>query len=439
MIPVDFDNILRDIGVEKDDFVSSLSKPSIRGLNVNTLKIKSSEIAELVPVVSTGYNDDTYIYVGDDKVGTTPLHHAGAYYMQDPSAMLPVLSIPDGDYHRILDLCSAPGGKTIQLALRYPDAEIVSNEIVPSRAKILYQNVERLGLTNVCILNNSPEELSSVYREYFDLIVVDAPCSGEGMFRKYDTAIEEWSLDKVLGCAKRQRDILTHADAMLKRGGVMLYSTCTYNLEENEKQVAYLVNTMHYEPLRPTEVAISYSTRGIDVDGVSGEYSRRRYTHIHSGEGQFFANLIKTRGGEGEIVATRPALDKKYMPALVEFAKNTTLPIETMASYLEGRIYIPAFDLPRGVKIVSGGVQVGEVKKNRLIPDHYLFSAKGECFDYVEVSEDEAYRYLRGEELYIDAPKGYGVVKYRGVVLGGYKSSDGVLKNHYPKALRNMR
>ena len=308
-----------------------------------------------------------------------------------------------------------------------------------SRAKILYQNVERLGIKNVCITNNSPQELASVYREYFDLIVVDAPCSGEGMFRKYDTALSEWSIDKVAGCAKRQRDILYHADAMLKRGGVILYSTCTYNLLENENQVSYMVQEMGYQPLMPSSVAISNSISGIDVGGVSGEYSRRRYSHIHDGEGQFFANLTKVKGGERDVEVKTATLDKKYKDAVIDFCRGTTLPNEKMASYLEGRVYIPAFDLPNRLRIVSGGVQVGEIKKNRLIPEHYLFSAMSECFESVEVDIEDAYRYLRGEELHIDAPRGYGVVRYNGVAIGGYKSSDGVLKNHYPKALRNMR
>ena len=248
-LPSAFDmRMKRLLGAEYDAFLHALTREGeVKGLRVNPNKISAETLEahapfpmERIPYVAGGY-----VVPDGAGAGKHPLHHAGAYYMQDPGAMATVAAIPEAFWERrglrILDLCAAPGGKTTQLAAacRATDGVVLANEYVSSRARILSGNVERMGLSNVCVTNVDTKWLGDWYPAFFDLVVVDAPCSGEGMFRKNVPAIEEWSLENVRMCAARQWEILENAVKTVAPGGYLLYSTCTYSTEENEETVVF--------------------------------------------------------------------------------------------------------------------------------------------------------------------------------------------------------
>ena len=232
--------VKRELGSEYSQFISSYNLPVARGVRVNTLKISVEDFMRISSVNLDGGVpwEKNGFYTDSESPGKTILHAAGLYYVQEPSAMCaaPELCVKAGE--RVLDLCSAPGGKGTQLAQSMNgDGVLVLNEILPKRAEILRSNVERLGVKNALVTSAEPSVLAGLFEEYFDKILVDAPCSGEGMFKKEQSAIPEWSLDNVLLCVERQKNILNSAAIMLSCGGRLVYSTCTFSLEEDEKQV----------------------------------------------------------------------------------------------------------------------------------------------------------------------------------------------------------
>ena len=276
------------MGGEFDAFCESLSAERVQGLRVNTLKGSAEHLFGCLPVslrpvpwCGTGFYFDS-----QDRPGKHPLHEAGAYYIQEPSAMAAAELSGAMPGERILDLCAAPGGKSTGIAARMQgQGLLVSNEIIPGRAKILSQNVERMGITNALVCNESPERIASHFPLFFDRIVVDAPCSGEGMFRKDAGAISEWSPENVTLCKERQEMILAYADAMLKPGGVLVYSTCTVNRDENEEQVkTFLENNPRFHVAVPA----------LQLPGMQqGEYGTLFLPHKTATDG-FFAAILET-------------------------------------------------------------------------------------------------------------------------------------------------
>ena len=237
---------------EFDEFLASYSNENVRAFTLNNNLISNAEFESIIdlnikkiPYVHNGY----YLLDKDVKLGFHPLHHAGAFYMQDPSAMCVVESVDIPSDYLVLDLCAAPGGKTIQLAQKVCDGLVISNEIDFKRAKALYSNVERMGLSNVIVTNNAPSDFLAHFENTFDMILIDAPCSGEGMFRKYPESQELWSLENVDVCHKRDIEIVDVAHKLLKKGGILVYSTCTFAKEENEDIVSYLLEKYNYTQL----------------------------------------------------------------------------------------------------------------------------------------------------------------------------------------------
>ena len=342
--------------------------------------------------------------------------------------MIPAAVLSPAPGERVLDLCAAPGGKSTQLAaLLRGEGLLIANEIVPARAKILSRNLERMGVTNAVVTCASPDALADRWAGAFDAVLVDAPCSGEGMFRRVPESVGEWRPESPEGCAARQREILAQGARLVRPGGRLVYATCTYNDTENEGVVeAFLA-------AHPDFTLTPFSLPG--VDGSRGMFTC--YPHLTPGEGQFCALML--RGGTAE--ALWPGEEPLPRPgkALQQAIADSGLPVPADAR-LFGDTIISAPPLPalRGLRVLRCGLQLGAVQNGRLIPDHaWAVSARPPEAPRLAVTEDQARRYLAGETL--PAPeslKGWVLPTLRGLPLGWGKASAGVMKNHYPKGLR---
>ncbi len=438
------------IGEDYDSFISELEngEPSkalfLRDILSDSIKqdLKMSKI----PFSDYGY------YFDYDGIGNTPLHHAGAFYIQDPSAMATVSAVSHLEFSNVLDCCASPGGKTLYSSL-YAKAGgvIVSNEYNVSRCKTLVGNIERFSLKNAVVTNFDMTEkngLSDIYSGFFDLVICDAPCSGEGMFRKYpQEAIGDWSVQNVLLCAERQSKILDTASSLVASGGYLLYSTCTFSLDENEMQIdSFLKSHPDFTLIPVNEQVQKVTCDGFMFDGcdVNIHLCRRFYPHISKGEGQFIALLQKigkSNLSKSKYVSPVSKPTDIELKALSEFTLKALIDFDfsKVYKYNDNLIYVD-FDAPiPSKKVFSCGVKLGEVEKNRFIPHHQFFKCFGNMFkNKIDLSKNDmdVAKYLHGDVLNADVLGGWCCVKYCGFVLGGGKAVDGVIKNHYPKGLR---
>lgn len=428
-------------------FLESLNDSEQKAIFVNKNKISLEEFLKVADFKTSPIEYEKFgLYIENLKLGKHPLHHAGAFYVQDPSAMFTVNATNFDGNELVLDMCAAPGGKSIQIANRLTTGTLVSNEIDTSRCKILYSNFERMGIKNAIITNEQPKNLAAALKNTFDVVLVDAPCSGEGMFRRGDEYVRAWNENLPQMCAQRQLEILNCADACLKEGGKLIYSTCTYEEIENEGVVKTFLQTHDYK-LIPID---SPFAQGGSLTGTV-----RLYPHKNRGEGQFVAVLqknIKKNSNFNKISAFQtenfqhkskskadllPKLDTAAKPFL---KKYTNLNINSYQ--INNDIYfIPNISLiRRGIKYFSFGVKLGRIENKIFKPDHYLFSAFGNNFSkFLRLSSNsnEILKYLKGETLDVNELDGYGVIKVENCPLGGYKMSAGKFKNLYPKGLRN--
>ncbi|MGN0787513.1 MAG: hypothetical protein ACI4L6_00380 [Candidatus Onthoplasma sp.] len=420
------------LGDEYDDFVHSLNQPCEKAIFVNENKIPVEQFKKIVdfdieqiPYERCGF------YVDNSKKGKHPLHHAGAFYVQEPAAMFTVNSNPFKGDEKVLDMCASPGGKTIQIANRVPSGVVVSNEFNKKRSEILFSNVERMGLKNVIITNDNPENISECYPNCFDVCLVDAPCSGEGMFRKGEDMVDNWNENLSEMCARRQIQILDCADNTLKVGGHLIYSTCTYSKLENEDVINEFMLTHNYQ----LEYINADFNRGIDMPQAV-----RLYPHKQKGEGQFVAVLKKV--GAKDFYGHGQKLKLKSDDIAKNFIKEN-MGINLMATeYNHDSFYVADEDLIRkGVNYVSLGVKLGTKEKNRFVPFHNLFTAFGEQFKNkinLGLSDEKVKKYLKGETFEVDLTDGFGCLMVENCALGGFKVSQGMFKNLYPKGLRNQ-
>lgn len=465
-LPIAFENRMKALlGAEYDAFYDALChEDAVKGLRVNGHKVSSEVFAENAPFAleSIPYVHGGFIVSEDAQAGKHPYHHAGAYYMQDPGAMATVAALPDDLWEReglkILDLCAAPGGKTTQLAALCGEngGAVLANEYVSARSRILAGNVERMGLDNVLVTNTDSKNIAGWYPGFFDLAVVDAPCSGEGMYRKNDLAISEWSPENVAMCAVRQKEILENAAKTVKAGGYLLYSTCTYSTEENEGIIAdFLASHPSFELVPCSPAVVTHTADGIDASGgrvPSLALCRRFYPHVCAGEGQFVALLQRD---EADVIDDSAVKDACVPLGKAELAATTGFLKETVGHSLSGLCLcggnIAAFPARESLKfplppfgMVSVGVTVGECRKGRIIPHHHFFMAYGGEFwakCVLDPADDAVARYLAGEEISVaSAESGFATVLLKlgdtAVTLGGGKLSGGRLKNYYPKGLR---
>ncbi|MFV0393098.1 MAG: RsmB/NOP family class I SAM-dependent RNA methyltransferase [Coprobacillaceae bacterium] len=424
---------------EYNDFIKSLEKPSIKGFYTNPLKKNVVSYLDTThinphPYIKNGYYFDYEQY----PLGKHPYFNCGLYYIQEPSAMVVgnLLDVKHDDY--ILDMCAAPGGKTCQVASKLSkDGLMITNDIHNLRAAILSENVERFGLENTIVTNCDPVILPETFQNFFDKIILDAPCSGEGMFRKLAKAIDDWSLDKVKECAYLQRKLLDSAHQMLKPDGVLVYSTCTYSKEENEDNVLYCMEELGME-LLPIQKEAGMSP-GINMPEVI-----RLYPHKNSGEGQFIALLKKKEEGKTKKVTFLKSNITNEQRNLVSifYKDNLCIPVPKYLYSSNNHIYSiqPQFPMMNKVRILRNGLYLGECKKGRFEPSLSLALTlqKEDVLRYYSFDAEafEISSYLHGETLIGGKGKGYGVIFVDEFPLSFYKESNNQVKNLYPKGLR---
>ena len=453
MIPAEFRERMKNIA--KNDFealMSALNEPPVRGIRVNETKISTEDFLRLTDLSLSPIPYAPYGFIPEDSegIGKRPEHHAGMYYVQDPGAMAALTALDIKPGWHVLDACAAPGGKSSQAAsLIGDDGLLFANEFVPKRAKIITANFERLGIKNAVVTSLDTSCFPDMFDSYFDLVLCDAPCSGEGMFRKYGEALTEWSLDNIRLCAGRQSDILDNCAEAVKGGGYLLYSTCTFAPEENEYTVAgFLSRHPDFALVRVNDKLQSVTRDGIRVEGFPTELTRRFYPHLSKGEGQFVA-LMK----RDEKHAKTPTIlynDASEAPSKTEISLVRKFFLDNMRTPPMGRIIKQGGGLaiiPDGLKmpprsVFMAGVMIGEIRSGNLIPHHQLFSAYGRDFlrtESLSCGDERVGKYLHGEEIPAKevTASGYLAVLYEGIPLGGGKASSGMIKNHYPKGLRN--
>jgi len=434
------------LGSDADDFLGAQEQPYVRGLRLNPLKISATPLETLIDGLGSGvpWADNGFYLDIESQAGSHPLHACGVYYIQEPSAMLPaqLLGVHPGE--TVLDLCAAPGGKSTQLAAQMRgQGTLVCNEIVSSRAAILSGNLERMGVRNALVVSQSPDTLAQTWPQLFDAILVDAPCSGEGMFRRHPETRLEWDEASPARCAIRQSLILESAARMLKAGGRLCYSTCTFSPEENEGVIrTFLSSHPEFEPVDFT-VPIG---NGQTLRSQSG--SVRLYPHMVRGEGHFAALLQKTniRAEEerptallsAETVFTAP--DRQSRDAFQAFWAEGSHSEPPDANAMIGNLLIVSPPLPplTGLKAYRAGLSLGRIKGKVFLPDHALaLAAPPLPLRSIALEEQQIAPYLHGDALPAgDVPPGFYIVSCFGLPLGFVKHSDRQLKNHYPKGLR---
>ena len=416
------------LGPEYPDFLQSLERPRAVALRFNPLKGGKPElpfVGNPVPWEPQGYYYDPLA-----RPGLHPYHEAGVYYLQEASAMAPVALLDPQPGERVCDLCAAPGGKTTQIAGRMMgEGFLLCNEINPKRAKILSRNIERMAVANALVTNEHPENLAQRLTGYFDRVLVDAPCSGEGMFRKEEAAVTDWSEETVQMCARRQGEILHSAARLVRPGGRLVYSTCTFSPEENELAVTAFLES--HPEFAPEVLPAPWF-----VPGENG--SHRMWPHKLLGEGHFAAVLRKAESGnEGEIpLQPGEKLPKQWL----DFARELgiSLPEGKAIAFGQTLYWAPA-DLPalKGLKVLRPGLELGECKKDRFEPAHALALWLKQCRNVCSFSpeSEEIARYLHGDVVPAQE-KGWCLVRAGEYTLGWGKGDGRVLKNHYPKGLR---
>ena len=453
MLPAEFKERMKTIlGEEYEAFSASLDEPAVRGVRVNGVKLSREEFLEKTALTLTPLSYAEYGFIPHEQssLGKSPEHHAGMYYVQDPGAMaaLGALKIERG--WRVLDACAAPGGKSSQAASLIGDEGLLfSNEFVPKRAKTLVANFERLGIKNALVTSLDTARLGEMLDSYFDLVICDAPCSGEGMFRKCDDAILDWSQENIRTCAKRQRDILDACSTTVKAGGYLLYSTCTYAPEEDEECVRdFLLSHPDFHLVKVRDELTAVTRSGLPTDGAPTELTRRFYPHVSRGEGQFAALMQRD-----ENIDKKPRIlykDAAKSPSKEEIALTETFLKENLKERPSGRLIkqgegvalVPDDMVIPERSVFMAGVMLGEIKGKNFLPHHQLFSAYGSLFkncENLKADDPRTEKYLHGEEIQKgeNTRSGYVAILYEGVPLGGGKCSGEVIKNHYPKGLRN--
>lgn len=458
-LPIEFEKRMKDmLKNEYTDFLNAyLNNPVYSGIRINENKKNAKQLvlSEFGALEKVSWCECGY-YADKSKIsGKHPYHMAGLFYFQEPSAMSCGDAIPinEGDY--VLDLCAAPGGKSTQVAIRLNGTGLlVSNEIIKKRAVILSENIERMGLKNVIVTNESPKKLEEKYPCFFDKIIVDAPCSGEGMFRKEDFFESDWSIEHTVSCSERQKNILSSAMKMLKPGGFIVYSTCTFSPEENEMIVDYLLDNypLRLEPCDNLTM-VSSGISSLSKKGYDMSHARRIFPHKNKGEGHFIA-LFRHTGTPCENKPIKKERKKENkntskindnlsnMINVYREFENKFLNIHLDGEFISfgDNLYLkPAnIDIDK-IKVLRAGLHLGICKKGRFEPSHSLVLSLS-CEDFKNIinftaNDNELYDYLRGNVIPC-SNIGWTAVTIDYCPIGWGKANNGILKNHYPKGMR---
>ncbi len=416
------ESLATQLGLELQDFLHTYEQPYLRGLRFNKQRsgcLPFPGVLEAVPWEESGW----YL-ANESQLGSTIFHEAGCFYIQEPSAMVPAAVLRPTPGEWVLDLCAAPGGKATQLA-SYLQGEgvLAANEPSYKRAQILAQNLERMGVSNSLVVSAMPEQLAAKWSNLFDKVLVDAPCSGEGMFRRHPETRLQWQPDSPKRCAARQKEILQSAIKMLKKGGLLCYSTCTLNETENEQVCQWVLETYNEMTLKPFRLPGG-------IDGGSGMC--HLWPHKIKGEGHFVA-LFEKKEGEG-----KPEVNQGLGPA-PKAEIDFPMPVKPTGLFGETMVYLPRYPAIGGIKVLRAGLHLGHMKGKVFVPDHALAMAQNAPFKMktAELSAGEAMAFLRGETLPGEG-RGWMMAMYANLALGFVKASDGQYKNHYPKGLRKI-
>jgi len=443
------------LGEEFGQYLESFKEEWKPGLRVNTLKLSPKELAELVPwnLEPVPWADNGFYYDGtlDGEVlrpSKHPAYYAGLYYLQEPSAMTPAAMLPVVPGDRVLDLCAAPGGKSTELASKLKGrGMLVSNDISYSRARALLKNLELAGAANICVTSEAPEKLAGVWPEFFDKILVDAPCSGEGMFRRDEDMVKDWNEKGPEYYVPIQRQILSQAAAMLRPGGYMLYSTCTFSVEEDEGNVAYVLEEFPQMQLCCLDLdKVPGACGGFGLSGCM-----RLFPHRLKGEGHFLA-LMRKKGGDDGGKEILPPMDsgtaRKRVRAVEKEKELDAFLRQSGTEWDYGRIVIHqdnAYYLPEGLawnlplRFLRTGLFLGELKKGRFEPSQALaMSMKAGQFPNTvsfPAGDSRVLRYLKGETISLEGDegpvKGWCLAAMEGFPLGWAKGTGMSLKNKY--------
>lgn len=430
-LPEDFVAYCHDNFDDADALIAALDTDAPSSIRINTNKIKAPEL-QSVKWCQTGY------YLPQRPIFTEdPWFHAGAYYVQEASSMLisQVSQLIERDAAiKILDLCAAPGGKTTLLLDLFPNALVVANEIISKRAKILAENITKWGTTN-CIVTNASAELINNSKEQFDLILVDAPCSGEGMFRKDLNARNEWSKDNVELCSLRQRDIISTIVNNLKQDGILVYSTCTFNQQENEENVDFFIREFGME-----EIGVMVPSEVTQL-----EHGYGMLPHKVQGEGFFCTFLKKINEGEKSPKKIRPNKSIQHFKG-DQHLFGTDISAKDLWIYddilhlFNHRFIDTLYNLQQSLRIVQFGHKLGKEVKGKFIPDGsaYALPEIKDLFPSVEVSHDQAIQYLKKDDIHIstDLKDGWYFVNFRGIPIGLIKKIGHRTNNYFPKEWR---
>lgn len=422
---------------EYDLYIKSLDDDPIKGFTMSKSKFLYSTLnmEEFLREINGKilYENNEYYYINSNIIsGKSPYFHSGLIYIQEPSASYPLKDIKLSGNEKILDLCASPGGKSVQFLYSLDRGGfIVLNEFDYKRANILKSNIERMGFINYIISNNSSSELSKIYNKFFDIILVDAPCSGEGMFRKSVEAINQWNENLVFSCQKIQKTLLEDAYSMLNNNGILIYSTCTFSKEEDEDNINLFLK------------------QHSDMNIIS---QNKIFPFMNIGEGQYYAIMKKkTTETEGIAFENKRVKNKNINQNLIkDYLSDFLIKVD---KYFDEKysfeivnedIYIKQNDEPlsKNLNVVSKGIKILEKKKNRYEITHHFshFVDKADVKKVIDLDDEDIRKYLKGESVYCskEIEDGYCLITYRGLNMGIGKLSNKLIKNHYPKGLRNF-
>jgi 16S rRNA C967 or C1407 C5-methylase (RsmB/RsmF family)/NOL1/NOP2/fmu family ribosome biogenesis protein len=431
----DMKRLLQD---EYPAFLATLDDPIKKAIRLNTLKTDAKILDQLTdqPLKAAPFASETYYLPDKTTLGNHPYHQAGLFYLQEPSATAAVTALDVRPNDKVIDLCAAPGGKSTQILSALKGQGLLwSNEIDSKRCQTLLSNLERWGADNYVLSNETPLALADNLASCFNKVLVDAPCSGGAMYKKYAVIDRQYSEAGIASCARRQKEILDQAYRLLAVGGVMVYSTCTYDIEENEENIAAFLN--RYPDMELVSTGLNCGRCGLPVKGADGKLMRR-ITPMDGGEGHFIAKMVKTKTDEViRNFKTQPSVKDKIVD---QFLMENKITVPYLIYRMEVWATTTSFVKYPQLHIVRQGVLVGRLDKGRLKPEHHFYLSLLGCQvpSYCNLSDPLLVsRFLKGEVLPVTGYKGYTAIAYNGVTLGFGKGDGTQIKNHYPKGLRH--